>query len=299
MAAGSLASRVDRVWRWITFAPALLLMAALGFLPIANLVYLSFHHIMWHEAAESRRFVGFEHYGNLAADTLFRAGLRNTAIFALCSVAAQMLIGFFLAVWCGKVRRGRVLYRTLFILPLLVPGIVIGAIWKLFLNPDFGLLNQFIDLVGFDPIDWLGDPATALLSVVIVDVWHWTPFCFLLLLAAVESLPLDVYEAAKIDGASGWRELLWITLPLMMPAIVVTALFRVVVAFKVFDEVYLLTGGGPGTATQVISFTIYQRFFTEDRVGFGSAMSITVIFLICLALVIALTTRRRLARAAA
>ena len=161
------------------------------------------------------------------------------------------------------------------------------------LNFDFGLANQILGLVGLGPVDWLGDGRIALLSVIMVDIWHWTPFCFLLFLAGLESLPQDVYEATKIDGANAWQELLYVTLPLMVPTIVVTFAFRLVLAFKVFDEVYLLTKGGPGTATEVISFTLYQRFFTEDKAGYGSAMSVTVIFLVCLLLVVALSARRR------
>ena len=209
------------------------------------------------------------------------------------AVTGQMVLGFFAALLCSRIIRGRVLYRTIFILPILIPGIVVGAIWKLMLNYDFGLANQAIGLLGLEPRDWLGASETALLSVIIVDIWHWTPFCFLLFLAGLESLPQDVYEAAKIDGATPWQELVWVTLPMMLPTILVTFAFRFVLAFKVFDEVYLLTGGGPGTATEVVSFTLYQRFFTEDRAGYGAAMSVSVIFLVSLLLVVALSARKR------
>ena len=201
-------------------------------------------------------------------------------------------MAFFLALLVSRIDRGRVFFRAVFILPILIPGIVIGAIWKLMLNFDFGLANQTLGLIGIGPFDWLGDASTALLSVIVVDIWHWTPFCFLLFLAGIELLPRDVFEAAKIDGASAWQELRLVTLPLMMPTILVTFAFRLVLAFKVFDEVYLLTSGGPGTSTEVISFTLYQRFFTEDRVGYGAAMSIAVIFLVSLLLVAALSARR-------
>jgi multiple sugar transport system permease protein len=201
-------------------------------------------------------------------------------------------------VLCGRIGRGKVLYRTIFMLPILVPGIVVGAIWKLMYNYDFGLINQAVGLIGGMPVDWLGSPQTALLSVIVVDIWHWTPFCFLLCLAGLESLPQDVYEAAKIDGASFWQELRYVTLPLMWPTLAVTLAFRLMVAFKVFDEVYLLTGGGPGTATEVVSYTIYHRFFLEDRAGYGAAMSVTVIFLVCALLAIALSSRQRVTAAA-
>ena len=147
-------------------------------------------------------------------------------------------------------------------------------------------------LVGIGPFDWLGSQSLALASVIAVDVWHWTPFSFLLLLAAIESLPRDVFEAASIDGASAWRQFRRITLPLLAPAIFTTFVFRAIIAFKVFDEVYLLTGGGPGTSTEVISFTIYQRFFLQDDPGYGAAMSVTVIFAIACVIAVAMTAQK-------
>ena len=282
----------DPLWRWLTFAPALAMMLGLSVLPLANLFLTSFQEITWVGGSAVRSAAGLTHYAALPSDTLFRAGLVNTFVFAFGAVGGQMVLGFALALLCSRVTRGRTLYRAVFILPILIPGIVIGAIWKLMLNFDFGLANQVTGLVGIAPHDWLGSPATALLSVIMVDIWHWTPFCFLLFLAGIESLPEDVFEAAHVDGATLWQELRLITLPLMVPTILVTFAFRLVLAFKVFDEVYLLTSGGPGTSTEVVSFTLYQRFFTEDRVGYGSAMSVAVIFIVSILLVIALSTRR-------
>lgn len=283
----------QRFWRWLTLSPALLMMLALSIVPLVGLFLTSFQNVAWVDGRAVRTWAGLDHYRAMFGDALFGAGLWNTVLFALGAVTGQMVLGFALALLVSKVSRGRVLYRTIFILPILIPGIVIGAIWKLMLNYDFGLANKLLDLVGIAPVDWLGSASTALLSVIAVDIWHWTPFCFLLFLAGLESLPQDVYEAAKIDGASPWQELLHVTLPLMVPTIVVTFAFRLILALKVFDEVYLLTKGGPGTATEVISFTLYQRFFTEDKAGYGSAMSVTVIFLVCLLLVVALSARRR------
>jgi multiple sugar transport system permease protein len=292
--AGAAGGDAERTWRWLTLAPSALLLLAFSVLPILNLFAISFLDVSWRGGKADVSFAGLAHYARLPQDELVRAGLWNTSVFAVFAVAGQMVLGFALALLTSRVARGRVFYRTVFILPILIPGIVIGAIWKLMYQPDFGLINQIFALVGLGPFEWLKSPSTALMSVIIVDIWHWTPFCFLLFLAGLESLPQDVYEAAEIDGASGWQELFYITLPMMLPTIIVTLIFRIVVAFKVFDEVYLLTGGGPGTSTEVISFTIYQRFFTEDRVGYGSAISVTAIFLVTLMLVIALGVRRRL-----
>jgi multiple sugar transport system permease protein len=250
--------------------------------------------IDWVQGHAQWRYVGLDQYRRVIADALFRAGIVNTLIFAVGGVLVQMILGFALALWTTKVARGRVLYRTVFILPILVPGIVIGAIWKLMYNFDFGVLNQLLGLVDARPIDWLGNTATALAAVIAVDVWHWTPFVFLLMLAGLESLPQDVYEAAHVDGASLWDELRFVTLPLMLPTIVVTLMFRVIVGVKVFDEIYLLTGGGPGTSTEVVSYTIFRRFFTEGQTGYGSAMSVVVLFALALIFVVLqMTTQRR------
>ncbi len=285
--------RNDRLWRALTLGPTAAIFLALTAFPIASLLAMSVHDVRWVQGAARWTFVGSKNLLALPQDQLFRAGIANTVLFAVSAVLVQMVLGFSLALASSKVSRGRVLYRAIFILPVLVPGIVIGAIWKLMYNYDFGVINQLTGLLGMAPYDWLGQKVTALLSVIVVDCWHWTPFCFLLLLAGLESQPQDIYEAAKVDGASPWGELAFITIPLMLPTIVVTMIFRLIVAFKVFDEVFLLTGGGPGTATEVISFTIYRRFFTEDRVGHGSAMSIVTLFLIALLIVLALAAARR------
>ena len=287
--------RPEAATRCWLLAPALLLFAAVAVLPIAELVAMSLARIDWIQGKANWQYVGLSQYARVFGDPLFRAGAFNTLLFAAGAVSAQMVLGFALALMTTRITRGRVLYRTVFLLPILVPGIVIGAIWKLMYNFDFGVLNQLLAVLGLAPVDWLGNGATALLAVIVVDVWHWTPFVFLLMLAGLESLPTDVYEAARVDGATFWQELRHVTLPLMLPAIVVTLVFRLIVSVKVFDEIYLLTGGGPGTATEVVSYTIFRRFFTEGQTGYGSAMSVVVLFALALAFILAraATTRRR------
>jgi multiple sugar transport system permease protein len=282
------------VAKYLSLTPAVLFLVALTVLPIANLLVLSFHDVTWSGGRASWQWEAAQNYLQLGSDRLFIAGITNTLILVVVATTLQVAIGLGLALLCSILGRSSTIYRTLFLLPILIPGIIIGAIWKLMYNFDFGIINQFVSLVGLPRVDWLGAPSLALWSVIAVDVWHWTPFSFLLLLAAIESLPTDVTEAAKIDGASPWQELWTITLPLLWPAIFVTFAFRAVIAFKVFDEVYLLTGGGPGTATEVISFTIYQRFFVQDDAGYGAAMSIALIFVISLIIAVNLTRRQRL-----
>lgn len=279
-----------------TLGPMAVVLFALTVLPILNLVVASFQEVRWSGGTRVATWRGFDNYAQMASDQLLHAGLVNTAIFVVVATAAQVGIGLALAVLCHGVGRTSRPFRTIIILPILIPGIIIGAIWKLMYNYQFGIINQLLEWLGVERLDWLGSPELALLSVIIVDVWHWTPFSFLLLLAALESLPTDVYEAARIDGASGWQTFTSITLPLLMPAIFVTVAFRAMTAIKVFDEIFLLTGGGPGTSTEVLSFTIYQRFFIEDNIGYGSAISVSVIFATALILTVALSVRRETGR---
>lgn len=287
-----------KLWPWAMVSPAVLLFAALALWPVFELLQMSVHVIRWVRGQPVWNFVGLQQYADVLSDTLFRAGVGNTVVFALTAVVLQILLGFVLALLTTRIIHGRLFYRVVFLLPILVPGIVIGAIWKLMYNFHFGVINQLLGLVGLPAVDWLGNVATALGSVIAVDVWHWTPFVFLLMLAGLESLPQDVYEAAKVDGANFWQELRHITLPLMLPTIVATLVFRLIVAFKVFDEIYLLTGGGPGTSTEVLSFTVYRRFFTEGLMGYGSAMSVVVLFFVSMFIVAAVLLTRRKGAAA-
>jgi multiple sugar transport system permease protein len=227
-------TRRARLW---TLAPALLLFALVALLPIGELLALSVSQVDWRGGQAQWRFVGTAQYVRVFQDALFHAGALNTAIFAFTAVLVQMLLGFALALMTTKVARGRVAYRTVFLLPILVPGIVIGAMWKLMFNLDFGVINQVLDVVGLPAVDWLGNTATALASVIAVDVWHWTPFVFLLMLAGLESLPQDIYEATRVDGATFAQELRYVTLPLMLPTMVVIFVFRLIVGIKVFDEI--------------------------------------------------------------
>jgi len=259
--------------------PVLALLTGLTLLPLLELLLLSVSSVTWRNARPVLANVGLANFAALLHDSLFVTSVRNTLLFAAVAVAIEIVLGLALALALGAVRHAKDFYITAFMLPILLPGIVIGAIWALMYNPDFGIINTSLAALDLQPHDWLGNPNLALGAIVAVDVWHWTPFCFLLLYAAVEALPADVFEAARIDGASAWQRCRYIALPLLAPAILVVLAFRAIIAFKVFDEVYLLTSGGPGTSTEVVSLTIYRRFFIEDHAGSGAAMSI-VAFLV-------------------
>ncbi|KEQ02586.1 carbohydrate ABC transporter permease [Pseudorhizobium pelagicum] len=297
------AVRIERAnlwWRIGSLAPAVIILAALSIWPVFNLAYLSLADVQWASGAAVVEFVGWRNFHELfTGEPVFWAGVRNTIVFAICAVTLQMIFGFTMALAVRRASKlGRNVLTAIFLLPIVIPPIVIGAMWRLLLGRDFGMVNFIFASVGLPQIDWLGDPQFALMSVIIVDVWHWTPFVFLLTLAGLESLDQEVFDAAKLDVKNRWQELRYVTIPLMMPTILVTLAFRMILSFKVFDEIYLLTGGGPGTATEVINFSINRVFFAQDRVGMGSAMSLVTIIgvaamIVCANLVVGRRRKQR------
>lgn len=284
---------VDRHLGWFTLGPAIVLLLLLTIYPIVNLVLMSGSSINFQHGREVWTFALWSNLSTLLHDAIFGVALRNTAVYAFVSVAIEMVLGLGLAILVGSMRRGKGVLRTLLILPILLPPVAIGSMWKLMYSFDFGVLNQIVTGLGFQPVNWLGSTSLALMSVIIVDVWHWTPFVFLILFAAVEGLPGEVIEAARIDGAGTWAIVFKIVIPLLKPAIVVAALFRTILAFKVFDEVFLLTSGGPGNATEVVSLHLYQVFFQQNQLGYGAMLSLAII----LATIVFIWIGRRVASA--
>lgn len=192
-----------------------------------------------------------------------------------------MVLGFALALAVSELVKGRGLVRTSMLLPILIPPVAIGNIWRLMYNPDFGIINTIFTSVGLPAMDLLGSTETALLAVVLVDVWHWTPLVFLILLSGLEALPNDVMEAANVDGANYRQILFHIIIPLMWPALMVAFIFRSIVAFKVFDQIFLLTSGGPGTSTEVASLYVYKVFFQQNQLGYGALLALVTIAIVC------------------
>lgn len=267
----------DRHFRWLALAPAVLFLLILTVYPVVELIAMALSTITFERASEIWQFTPGENLRQLLDDDIFRIALKNTVVFALISVIIELGFGLALAILVSSAGRLKGLVRTILIIPILMPPVAIGSMWKLMYSLDFGVLNQAITLVGLPPVNWLGSTSLALLSVVIVDVWHWTPFVFLILFAAVEAVPGDVIEAARIDGASNRSIVFRIIIPLIWPTILVALFFRTILAFKVFDQIFLLTSGGPGTSTEVVSLHLYKVYFQQNELGYGSMLSLAVI----------------------
>lgn len=227
-------------------------------------------------------FIWFENYKKAFTDEVFGTSLVNTLVFAFTVTTIQTFLGFILAFAMQRERKLSGVLRTLALLPLFTPPVAIAMIWRLIYDPNQGMLNYYLMKWGLTSgvIPFLGDKNLAFPSIMLADIWQWTPFCFLLCMAALQSLPKDPYEAAMVDGASGWYVFKRLTLPMVAPQVIVIFLFRLLIALKVFDLIYMLTFGGPGNSTQVASFYLYRVSFKQFQTGYGGALSILVLILI-------------------
>ena len=268
------------VW-WV--APAVAVLAAMSIYPLIFLVLSGFH-------STSGQWT-LHNFTRMASDRMLGEALFHTALFVGVALALELTWGLLLAVIVDSVRRGRGFLRTAIMVPMLLPPVVAAVVWRLIYNPQFGLLNGTIRALGGNPsgLTWTSGEGGALWSVIAVDVWEWTPFVFLLISAALQSLPLEALEAARVDGASKWRIFVDIELPLLKPVLILAAMLRGMDLIRVFDQVFILTQGGPGFATETISLYIYRTAFRFFDFGYAAAMSL-------LLLVIATVLARGLAR---
>ena len=285
---------IDRHFKLLTLLPALILLVSLTIVPALELVRMSASDITFAEGGAVWEWALQANLDSLWNDWIYHRALINTLVFVIASTTLEMILGFALALGVSELVRGRNLVRTTMLLPILIPPVAIGNMWRLMYNPEFGVINSLLDTIGIPPLDLLGSTSTALLAVIIVDVWHWTPFVFLILLAGMEALPRDVLEASSIDGASYPQKLRFIIIPLMWPALIVAFIFRSIVAFKVFDQIFLLTSGGPGVSTEVVSLYVYKVFFRENQLGYGALLALVTIAIICAYLAATTLSQRRL-----
>jgi multiple sugar transport system permease protein len=217
--------------------------------------------------------VGFRNYSEILSDHQFWNSAELTAIFVVIAVAAETVIGYWLATVLASLSRARRYLLPAVLLPMMVTPVVMGLMWKYMLNQDFGVVNWLLSVVGLPTRDWLGDPSTALPTLIVIDIWMWTPFMALIFLAGILSLPREPYEAAAIDGASRWMTFFRVTLPLMRKVVVVALLLRTVDALQTLDVLFVTTKGGPGTKTQLLSYYSYKQGFEFFNMGYALALS--------------------------
>jgi multiple sugar transport system permease protein len=264
--------------------PCFVFVCVFAFYPIVYSVWLSLHSVVLGLPQLGQPFVGFENYSELLRDPIALRSIRTTLIFVFSSTILELCFGLGMALVINRSFRARGAVRAAVLVPWAIPTVVSSQLWRYIFNDRYGLLN--FALFGGDTAEyvaWLAEPTTALIAIVVADVWKTSAFAALLILAGLQTIPDDLYEAARLDGASAWSQFRHITLPLLKPALLVALLFRTMDAFRVFDLVFVMTQGGPADSTNVLQFYGYKKIFAEGLMGYGSTISVAV-FLVTLIL---------------
>jgi len=260
-------------------APCIVYLLAMVIFPLLFSLYLVFHSWIPARGPEII-FVGLGNFYKAFDDPRFINAIQVTVSFVVIAVTIEFFLGLGLALFLTGELKGQRFMRICITLPMLLTPVAISYNWRTIFDRLHGPLNYVLGLFGIQPMSWLSEPSTALWTIVIADVWQWTPFMFLTLIAAIEALPVEVIEAGSIDGVSGWQSLRYLKLPLMMPMILTVLLLRSIEAFKIFDLAYVLTGGGPGTSTEVASLYTYVVTFTSFNLGYASTLAYILLIIV-------------------
>lgn len=281
----------DRHLAWLLPLPAALALVVILAGPLAYAVGVSL--TSWYLGSPGPpRFVGLANYAALLGDPRVWNAARVTFLFTGAALALELVLGLAIALYLNRDFRGGALARTVLLLPISVTPVAIALVWAMMFNPTLGMLNYLFSLVGLPPQLWASDPWTALPSLVLVDVWQWTPMVVLLLLAGLQTIPGEILEAAALDGAGRLGLVRRIHLPLMRPHLAMAAVFRVILLLKTFDLIYVITQGGPADATETLNLYTYQVGMVYFQMGYGSALAVVLLLLI-MALSLALLQARR------
>jgi len=237
-------------------------------------------------------FIGFRNYYELIGDSRFHHALLISFFFMFVATFIEVIFGTLLAVIMDKAIRGRGVLRGIILLPMFLTPVAVGTIWKIIYEPSIGPLNYFLEILTLEKVNWLGSSRTALWAILISDIWQWSPFIFLLVLSALQSIPQTLVEAAKVDGAGDFTVFFRITLPLIMGTIFLSALLRSMDAFRVFPKIYIMTGGGPGFATESASLLVLKTAFRYFEVGYGASMTIVMLLLLMVVYTVYLKQRQ-------
>lgn len=269
----------DRVYWAVLLWPALIILLVVFIYPLIYSLYLS---LTTYNLIGSPKFVGLRNYVRILTDKVVWNSVRVSLTFSVGALALELLIGFGVALILHDLEFGRNVFRTVTSMPLMMTPVVIGLVWRMMGNYDYGVINYFLGLIGIDKLGWVVDTRTAMPYLIIADVWHTTGFVVLALSAGLAQLPQEMYEAAAMDGANFWRQLWHLTIPLLAPVFNVVLIFRSYNLIRMFDKAMTLTTGGPGRATETLSFHIYNKMFEGFSVGYSTAVSM---FLMAITLV--------------
>jgi len=271
-----LQSRISAI---ILILPLVLVLVSLTIYPFLNMVYMSFHNYDLAKGGDPK-FIGLGNYLAIFKDRLAVSSVEFTAILVVVALPLEMLLGMGIA-WLFRNLFGERVIRSLALLPMMVPAVVAGIAWKMLFNYNFGPLNYLLSLFGVPNISWLGDQNFARLGIIIIDLWQWTPFVFLVLYSGLQSMPSELVEAARVDGAGSWAVMRYVELPILAPLIWIVLIIRLIDVLKLFDIIYMVTWGGPGSATHSFSYYIYKVGLSYGwDVGYASALSIVLLVVV-------------------
>lgn len=264
--------------RLIFLAPAGIYLVVLTVFPFIYSVYLSLHKAKL-TALHRKKFAWFENYADLFSDGLFLDALRNTAVLTVSSISLEIVLGFLAAKVFFSLRTTRVgaLLRSVSIVPMMITPICIGLIFAYIFNPTLGVANYLLEQAAIEPLGWFSDPKIALITMILVNSWQWTPFMMLLMLAGLTSIDHEQYEAAEVDGAKWYHIAAWIEIPAIRSIVIVGIILRIIDNLRLFDIVYVTTRGGPSSATEVVTFFAYKQDFQYFQIGYGSAAAVVIL----------------------
>ena len=271
--------------RWVPaffVGPAVLVMVVACLYPVLSAFQLSGYDWSMGTPWSSARWVGLDNFVSAFSNTRVWSSLWTTLIFAAVCVSAEMALGIALALALEHPVRGMAFFRTLFILPMMIAPIAVGLAWRYMFDAQFGLINAVLGLFGIGAKAWLADPTLAFAAIVIADIWQWTPFVFIMMIAALASVDSSVIEASRIDGARWWQMTFRVKLPMIMHVIAITLMMRLIDAFRVLEVVYVLTFGGPGDSTEILALHIYKTAFVGQQLGVASAISVLLLVVVAL-----------------
>ncbi len=268
------APRRDKALPYLLIAPTIAVLVTLSIYPLIYAIKVSLQ-------SNSASGWTLGNFARLASDQFFLSALGHTFVYASIALTVEFLLGLGLALLLDRRLRGRSVFRALLLVPMMLPPVVVGVVWRLMFNSDFGAINGTLKTAGVntEALTWTASPELALASVIAVNVWQWTPFMFLVLLAGLQAIPQEPYEAAMVDGSSWWQTFRHVTLPLLRPAILIALLLRTIDLLRVFDQIFILTEGGPGFATETVSLYIYRTAFRFFDFGYAAAMSFVLLVL--------------------
>jgi multiple sugar transport system permease protein len=267
---------------WFYIGPAVLVMAAACLYPVISAFQLGFYDWSMGTPWSSAKWVGFDSFISAFSNPRVWSSLWTTLQFAAIAVTAEMVLGIALALALEHPVRGMSIFRTLFILPMMIAPIAVGLAWRYMFDAQFGLINAVLALFGVAAKGWLSDPSLAFAAIVVADVWQWTPFVFIMMVAALANIDGAVMEATRIDGANWWQATFLVKLPMVMHVIAITLMMRLIDAFRVLEVIYVLTFGGPGDSTEILALHIYKTAFVGQQLGVASAISVLLLIVVAL-----------------